>query len=116
MWLDQPHKITKKAIEVVTYLSATREVPELRKMHNTMLTKITESQFDSRSLTINDIIEHNVRFASMVTGYKIYQSSRQNSIFGMTIFATYEILKEGTRYDLFSVLLSELLSKLKKIK
>lgn len=66
-------------------------------------------------MTISDIIEHDVKFASMVTGYKVYQSSRQNSVSDTAIFATYQML-EDKRYDLCGVLLSELMSNLKKIK
>lgn len=116
MWFGQPLKITKQATKAVTYLNATNEVLGLRKLQNTMVTKVTRSQYDRWPITINNIIEHDVPFALMVTGYKVYQSSRHNFVSSMTTFATYKILKEGKRYDLCLVLLSELLSNLKKIK
>lgn len=51
-------------------------------------------------MTISDIIEHYVRFASMVMGYKIYHSSQDNSVSGMTIYAAYQMLKEDKKkYD-----------------
>lgn len=116
MWPDRPHKLTKQTIQVVTCLNAIGEILGVRKVQNTIVTVVTKSQIDSRSMTISDIIEHDVRFASMVTGYKIYQSSRQNFVSDTAIFATYQTLKEDKRYDFFVVLLSELLSNLKKIK
>lgn len=46
----------------------------------------------------------------------MYQSSRHNSLSSAAIFATYQMLKEDKRYDLCGVLLSEIMSNLKKIK
>lgn len=75
MCLDIPHMITKIAIQVVTCLSSVSEMPALRNVQNQMITKATGYQFDKMSIAINDIIEYDVRFASMVIGYKIYYSS-----------------------------------------
>lgn len=77
---------------------------------------VTGSQHDSKLMTISDIIEYDVIFASMVMRYKVYQSSRANSISGTTIYATYQIIKEDKLYDLCEVLMSELMSNLNKIK
>lgn len=101
---------------MVICLNATGEIPSPRKVQNTMVTKVIESQHDNRSMTINDIVEHDVRFSSMVTGYKVYQSSRQNYVSSTAIFAAYEMLKEDKGYDLCVVLLSEPLRNLKKVK
>lgn len=100
----------------MTYLSASGEVPSLRKISNNTVVAAIGSQFDNREMTIHDILEHDVKFASMVVGYKVYQSSKQNFVFGTTIYTTYQMLKEDKRYDLCTVLLNELLSNLKKIK
>lgn len=66
----------KRAIQVLTCLNATNEIPDLRKVQNTMVTVIARSQYDNSSMTISDIIEHDVIFALMVMGYKVYQSRR----------------------------------------
>lgn len=116
IWLDKPYKITKNEIKVVTCLNATGEVPGLRNVKNTIVTEVTNSQHDSRSMTISDIIEYDVRFASMVMSYKVYQSSRAYSVFDTAIYVAYQILKENKLYDLCGVLLSELMSNMKKIK
>lgn len=81
-----------------------------------MVTKATGSQFDNRSMTIHDIVEYDVWFVSMVMVYKLYQSDRDNSVSGTTIYVSYQILKEDKQYDLCEVLQRELLSNLKKIK
>lgn len=116
IWLEKPYKITKNAIQVVTCLNATSEVLGLRNMKNTIVREVTDSQHDNRSMTISDIIEHDVIFASMVTGYKMYQSSKANLVFRIAIYVAYQILKEKKLYDLCEVLLSELKSNLKNIK
>lgn len=51
-------------------------------------------------MTINNIIEHDVIFASMVTGYNVYRSSKKNYVSDMTIFVAYGILREGKSGDM----------------
>lgn len=116
IWLDNPHKITKKGIHVVTGLAQIDVVPSLRKVSNDTVIISTGSKFDSRAMTIKYILENDVKFSSMVVGYKVYQPSRYNSIFGTAIYSTYEMLKHDKRYDLCTTLLNELLSNLNKIK
>jgi len=67
-------------------------------------------------MTINDIIELNVKFASMVIGYKIYHLRRENFISGTTIYVAYKMLKENVDYDLCELLQNQLIENLKKIK
>lgn len=74
----------------------------------------TGSQFDRKAMTINNIMDHDVKFSSMVVVYKVYQSTRQNFVSGTTIYFVYLMLKEDKRYDLCTVLLNELLRNLKK--
>lgn len=116
IWLDRQHKITKKAIQAVTCLSGTSEVPKLRKVQNKTMIAATDSKFNNKANTISDMLEHDITFASMVVGYKVYQSNRQNSVSGTAILLAYQILKEDKRYDLCIVLLNESINNLKKIK
>lgn len=67
-------------------------------------------------MTIDDILENDVRFSSIIIGYKVYQSSILNSVSEITIYAAYQIVKEDMQYDLCFFLLEEILSNLKKIK
>lgn len=66
----------KQDIQVVTYFNATSEIHGLRKVQNTTMMVVTGSQYNNWSMRIGDIIEHDVRFSSMVIGYKLYQSSK----------------------------------------
>lgn len=79
----------------------------MRKVQNTTMVVVTGSHYDNKSMTISNIVENDARFASMVVGYKVYQSSRKSSVSGTAIFSAYQMLKEDKSYDLFSVLLSE---------
>lgn len=106
----------KKEIQVVKCLSETGEVPGLRKVLNNTMIATTSSKFDNRAITIDDILENDVRFASMLVSYKVYQSSRRNSVSRTLIYSAYQMLKDDKRYDLCTVLLNELMSNLKKIK
>lgn len=114
--LDRPHKITKEVIRAIIGLAKTGDVPSLRKVSNDTVIATTGSKFDRRAMTINDILENNVNFASMVAVYKVYQSSRYNSVSGTAIYSAYQMLKDDKRYDLCTALLNELLRNLKKIK
>lgn len=67
-----PHKITKQEIQVVTHLNEIGEVPILIKVSNNTVIATTSSKFNRRVMTINDILEHDVKFVSMVVGYKVY--------------------------------------------
>lgn len=116
IWLDKPYKITKNAIQVVTCLKASGEVLGLSNVKNTIVTEVTSSQHDKKSMKISDIIEYDVRIASMVMEYKVYESSRANIVSNLAIYASYRILKENKLYDLYGVLLSELMRNLNKIK
>lgn len=116
IWLGKPYKITKQTIHVVTCLNQTSGKPNLRKVTNPIVTKLTGAHFGSSSMKIDHILEHDVIFASMIIGYKFSQSSRLNYVFGVTIYAAYQMVKEDMQYDLCTVILEEILSNLKKIK
>lgn len=58
-------------------------------MKNEIVTKATSSIFNKRAMKINDIIEVDVIFYSMVIGYKIYHSNRDNSVSNNAIYAAY---------------------------
>lgn len=92
--LDKPYKITKKDIQEVTCLNAIGEVLALWNVMNTTILQVTGSKHDNREIKISDIVEFNVRFSSMVTGYMVYQYYRQNSVSGTAIYASYQMLKE----------------------
>lgn len=59
--------MTKQAIQVITYLNAIGEVLGLWNVKSTIVMEGTGSKHDNRSMTISDIVEFDVIFASMVT-------------------------------------------------
>lgn len=85
-------------------------------MKNEKVTEATSVQWDRRAMTIKYIAEVDVKFASMVIGYKIYHSSRDNFVSGMTIYAAYEMVKQNAKYDLCELLRSQLMENLRKVK
>lgn len=84
----------------MTSLAEIGDMPSLRKVSNDTVIATTRSKFDSRAMTINDILEKDVKFASIVVGYKVYQSSMYNFVSGTTIYFSYHMLNEEKRYDL----------------
>lgn len=54
-----------------------------------MVTDATGSMFDKRAMTTNDIVELDVKFSSMIVGYKVYHSNKENSVSSTTKYATY---------------------------
>lgn len=55
----------------MTGIDKTSEVPSLRKVLNDTVIATTSSKFDSRSMTINYLMENDVKFTSMIVGYKV---------------------------------------------
>lgn len=85
-------------------------------MKNEIVINATGSKFDKWEMTINNTLEHDIRFASMVIGYKIYFSSKENYVFCTIIYTAYELMRETKKYDLCEFLRSELTKNIKKIK
>lgn len=67
-------------------------------------------------MTIDDILEDDIRFASMMIGYNIYYSSQMKFVSGTAIYVTYDMLRENNKYDLCKLLRTKLIKNLKKIK
>lgn len=116
MWLDWPHKNYKKAIHVVTGFCATGEVPVLRSIPKNDVESLTHSKWDDREMTVNNIIDPIVNYASMVISYQIYYSSRMNNIPVTSIHIAYHMIKEDFDYDLSEALRSQLVLNLESIK
>lgn len=89
MWLDRLHKITKEVIHAVIRFCSTDEVPLLRSVPKNDVEKMIGSRWDGRSMTVNNINDPAMKYASMVIGYRICYSSRMNSILAATIHTAY---------------------------
>lgn len=88
----------------------------LWKVRNPTVNKLTSAEFDGRLMRINTIKDDDVKFVAMVIGYKVYRSNQLNSVSDTAIHAAYKMVKEDAHYDLYSVMLEELMINLKKIK
>lgn len=116
MWLNQPFKITREAISIVTGLNSSSGFPKLKVVKNQTITEATSSIFNKRAMTINDIIELGVRFSSMVIRYKTYHSNWDNFVSGTLIYVAYQMINENAENDLCELLQSQLIENIGKIK
>lgn len=107
MWLDQPHKITKEAIHAVTIFYSTGEVILLRSMPKDNVEKVTGSKWDGKAMPMSNINDPVVKYVLMVFGYRIYYSSKMNSILATAIQTAYQMVKENVDYDLVEALRSQ---------
>lgn len=85
MWLDMSHMITKQVIKVVTDLYSKGPIPILKAIKNEIVMKLTGVKFDKHALTVKDIDDSIVKYASMMIGYKIFYTNRENCIAATTI-------------------------------
>lgn len=67
-------------------------------------------------MRVDDIKEIDVKFVAMIIGQKVYQSNQLNSIFGNNNLIAHEMVKEDSHYDLYTMMLKELMTNLHKIK
>lgn len=92
-WLDSIHKITKEAVRVVTGLPSISSRPKKgKKVSNDTMMTLIGATYDIRSFTVNDVKDINVRFISMILGYKTTHANRLNSISSLCIKSAYEMV------------------------
>lgn len=53
--------------------------------------------FDNRSLRVNDIKDKNVKFASMVIGYKVGHTNRLNFVSSSCIHSAHEMILNNAK-------------------
>lgn len=109
MYLERTHTITKEAIHVVTGFWSTGEVPKLRRFCKETITTLTSSTSDGHAFPINRIKDPAVKLATMVIGYRIFYSSRLNSVLSATVHTTYKMIVENVDYDLCEAIRSQLI-------
>lgn len=71
---------------------------------------------DNRYLRVNDITGANVRYVSMVPGYRVTHANRLNLVSSLCIHNAYEMVKYNANIDICEWLKDELIDNLKKIK
>lgn len=112
IWLDIPYMIMKEAIQDVTGLP--RVGQELsKKISNTKVKKLIGVTSDSRSMRVSTITNSNIKFTSMIIGYKVTQSNHLNSIANSCIHVAHQMLRNNVKYDLCEWMRSELMLNLK---
>lgn len=117
MWLDSVFKITKEAIRAITGLPSTDTRPDKKKkIPNKEVMSLTDATFDNRLLRVNDIKDNNVKFASIVIGYKVAHTNRLNSVSSLCIHSAHEMILNNAKIDICELLKDELLENLDKIK
>lgn len=108
LWLEAKAliKITKDVIQRVIGFSAISEALTLRTISSTKVTRLTQSRCDRKEMTIAHIEDAEVRFASTVLGYRVYQSSHMNSVPSSAMHVAYRIIKEDATYDICEMIRS----------
>lgn len=67
-------------------------------------------------MTITPIEDMEGRFASVVLGCRVYQSSCMNIVSSGTIHASYQIIKEDATYDICEMIKSQFMVNMELIK
>lgn len=116
MYLDRSHTITKEAIHEITSFCQTDEVPKLRTISKETLIALTKTTTNGHSISINNITDPGVRFATMVIGYQIFHSSKMNNVPSVVVHVAYRMMIESAYYDLCEAVRSQLKLNLESIK
>lgn len=115
LWLKKPYKITKEAIQAIIGFPSVGQHLD-KKVSNDFMRKIIGATSDKRSIKVSTIINKNMKFGSMIIGYKVTLSNRPNSISSSYILAAYKMMRDNVKLDLCGWMLDELLINLGKIK
>lgn len=116
-WLDSVHKITKEVVKAVIGLPSTGNRPnKTKKVSNDLVINLTGATFDKRYLRVNDVTNINVKFISMILGYKNTHTNRLNSVSSLCIKSAYDMINDNARIDVCEWLKDELIDNLGKIK
>lgn len=116
LWLDSVYNITKEAIRVVIGLPSIGTRPEKKKIPNKEVMNLSGATSDNRSLKVSDITDNNVKYYSMVIGYKVAHTNRLNYVSSLCIHSANEMVKNNAKIDICEWLKDELIENLDKIK
>lgn len=108
MWLDEPIKITKDVIQMVTDYPTNDKEKNLRHPPRTETEKLTGANWDGRGMRINTITDLETRFGAYVITYKIFQSRRPNNVPCRAVDITYKVVRKGLQLDLTELMLKQL--------
>lgn len=116
IYLDRSYTITKESIHAMIGFWQIDEVPKLGKILKETMVTLTLTTFDNPTFSVNNIKDPTVRLATMVIGYRIFYSTRMNSVPSAAVHATYIMIVENVDYDLCEAIRSQLMLSLQSIK
>ena len=105
LWLEQPVLITKKMINRITGLPMLSKAKATKTLSKDELQKLTQVVWDGRGLKLNNITNIELKFGICVVAYKLYSSSRLNSVSCEAVDLAYKVVKKNMEFDLADVLL-----------
>jgi hypothetical protein len=108
LWLEQHVLITKKMINRITGLPMLSKAKTTKTLSKDELQKLTQAVWDGSGLKLNNITNVELKFGIYVVAYKLYSSSRLNSVPCEAIDLTYKVVKKNMEFDLADVLLKQL--------
>lgn len=100
--------ITKKMIHKITGLPMLSKAKATKTLGREELQKQTLAEWDGRGLKVNTISDVKLRFGIHVIAYKLYSSSRLNSVPSEAVDLALKIVKKNLEFDLSKVLLKQL--------
>ena len=100
--------ITKKMIHRITGLHMLSKAKATKTLGQDELQRQTLAEWDGRGLKINNVTDLELRFGIYIIAYKIYSSSRLNSVSCEAVDLAYKVVKKNLDYDLSDVRLKQL--------
>lgn len=107
LWLDQPILITKKMIHRITGLPMSDKAKSTKTLSRDELQELTLAEWDGRGLKINNVSDVELKFGIIIIAYKLYSSSRLNSVACEAVDLAYKVVKKNMDFDLAEVLLTQ---------
>lgn len=105
LWLEKPVLITKKMIHRITGLLMLNKAKTTKTLGWDELQKLTLVEWDGRGLKLNNVSCVELRFGINVIAYKLYSSSRMNSVLYEAIDLAFKVVKKNMDFDIANALL-----------
>ena len=105
--MEQPILITKQMIHRITGLPMLSKAKSTKTLGRDELQKLTLAEWDGRGLKINNVSDIELKFGIIIIAYKLYSSSRLNSVACEAVDLAYKVVKKNLEFDLAEVLLKQ---------
>ena len=97
--------ITKKMIHKIMGLPMLNKAKTTKTLGRNELQKETLAEWDGRGLKLNNISDMELKFGICVIAYKLYSSSRLNSVPCEAVDLAFKVVMKNLEYDLADLLL-----------